>query len=104
MKERAFKDHFAGAVMDGKTGEKLEYRDLIKRPELRERWSTSLANELGRLAQGIRDVKGTNTIVFIKKSAIPADRRKEVTYGRIVVGYKGVCYLGTKFVLNLKLY
>lgn len=35
MKEWAFKDHFAGAIIDNKTGSKLEYRDLIKRPELR---------------------------------------------------------------------
>jgi hypothetical protein len=53
MKEWAFKDHFAGAVIDNKTGEKLENRDLIKRPDLQERWSTFLSNKLGRLAQGI---------------------------------------------------
>ena len=88
MKEWAFKEYFAAAVVDKKTGKKLEYRDLIKSPELRERWSTSLANELGRLAQGVQDIPGTNTITFIKKSDIPSDRRKEVTYGCIVVGYK----------------
>ena len=46
MKESAFKDNFAGAVIDKKIGEKLKYRDLIKRPELRKRWSTSPTNEL----------------------------------------------------------
>lgn len=66
----------------------MEYRDLIKRPELREQWLKSLANELGRLSQGIRDIKGTNTIFFIPKSDIPPERRREVTYGRIVVAYK----------------
>ena len=79
---------FVGAIIDEKTGEKLEYRDLIKRPELRQRWEISLSNELGRLAQGIRDIKGTDTIQFIPKSEIPADRWKDVTYGRIVVDYK----------------
>ena len=67
MKEWAFQEHFADAIIDDKTGKNLEYRDLIKRPELRERWYKSLANELGRLAQGIRDIPGTNTIFFIAK-------------------------------------
>ena len=66
----------------------LEYRDLIKIPELRQTWMTSLANELGRLAQGIREIKGTNTIYFIDKSEIPKDKLKQVTYARIVVDYK----------------
>ena len=79
---------FVGAIIDEKTGEKLEYRDLIKRPELRQRWETSLANELGRLAQGIRDIKGTDTIHFVSKSEIPADRWKDIMYGKIVVEYK----------------
>ena len=48
-------------------------------------WSTSYANELGRLTQGIRDIPGTNTMFFIHKSDIPEDRRKDITYGRIVV-------------------
>ena len=72
-----------GAILDEKTGQQLEYRDLVKRPELRERWHRSLANELGRLAQGIREIKGTNTIFFIPKSEIPPDRRKDITYGRL---------------------
>ena len=66
----------------------MEYRDLVKRPEKREQWLRSLANELGRLAQGIRDIKGTNTIYFIPKADIPPERRREITYGRIVVAYK----------------
>ena len=53
---------FEGAVIDDDTGQALEYQDLIKNEKYRDTWSTSLANELGRLAQGIRDVKGTNTI------------------------------------------
>ena len=51
-------------------------------------WAISLANEIGRLAQGIRDIKGTNTFFFIRKSEIPTNRRKDVTYGRIVVTYR----------------
>eukprot|EP00804_Cyclotella_cryptica_P019948 CCRYP_007857-RA/>CCRYP_007857-RA protein AED:0.46 eAED:0.46 QI:0/-1/0/1/-1/1/1/0/132 len=45
--------------------------------------------ELGRLAQGIPGtVKGTNTIVFIAYNEIPLQRRKDVTYGRIVANYR----------------
>ena len=51
--------------IDETTGKSLEYRDLIKDPKLREIWAKSFANELGRLAQGIRDIIGTDTIHFI---------------------------------------
>ena len=84
----AYDTCFVGSILDDNTGDKLEYRDLIKRPKLRERWMRSLANELGRLSQGIRDVKGTNTIYCVPRSEIPQDRRRDVTYGRIVVAYK----------------
>merc|ERR1711966_284779 len=69
-------------------GRSLEYRDLLKDPKRVTTWETSLANELGRLSQGIRDIKGTNTIFFVPKSEIPRDRLKDVTYARIVVDYK----------------
>jgi hypothetical protein len=52
------------------------------RPDLTPIWESAFANELGRLAQGIRDVIGTNTIEFIFASEIPRDRT--VTYGRLV--------------------
>ena len=55
---------------------------------MRDTWFTSLANELGRLAQGIRDIKGTDTVFFIPKSEIPQDRWKDITYGRVVVNYR----------------
>jgi hypothetical protein len=37
---------------------------------------------LGRLEQGVRDIKGTDTIVFIPPSEIPKERT--ITYGRLV--------------------
>ena len=74
LDEWAYTEYFAGTTIDDKTGQSLEYRDLIKRPELRDTWFKSLANELGRLAQGIRDIKGTDTIFFIPKIEIPQDR------------------------------
>ena len=57
----------------------------MKKDKDRDIWITLLANELGRLAQGIHNVKRTNTIFFIYKSEIPKDRLKYITYGRIVV-------------------
>ena len=86
--EWAYKEHFEGAVIDEDTGEALEYRDLTEKEKYRDIWSTSLANQLGRLAQNINGVKGTNTIFFIPKSEIPKDRLKDITYGRIVITYK----------------
>ena len=46
----------------------------------------SFANELGRLAQGIRDIDGTNNIDFIPYVDVPKDQT--VTYGRIVCTYR----------------
>ena len=88
MTEWALQDHFAGAIIDRATGESMEYRDLIKRDDLRATWERSFANKIGQLTQGIRDIEGTETIQFIPKSEIPQDRRKDVTYGRIVVSYR----------------
>ena len=42
-------------------------------------------DELGRLAQGIRDIPGTDTIRFICRSAVPKGRT--VTCRHIVVNY-----------------
>ena len=70
---------FAGAVVNEKTGKLEEYSALIKGPD-RAVWERSYGNDLGRLAQGIDDVKGTNTIFFIPHHEVPKDRR--VTYGK----------------------
>ena len=88
MSKRSYAQHIAGAVIDDDTDEQLKYRYLVKKDKCRDTWIKSLENELGRLAQGIRDIKGTDTISFVHKSEIPKDRLKEVTYGRIFVAYK----------------
>ena len=67
------------------SGVAQEYRHLIKGPE-RKIWERSFANKLGQLAQGIIEVKGTNTVMFIPKSKFPKD--KKVTYGKIVCEIK----------------
>ena len=41
---------------------------------------------MGQLSKGIREVKGTKTVVFISKSKVPKD--KKVTYGKIVCEMK----------------
>jgi hypothetical protein len=73
----------ANAVIDEVTGQSLEYRALSTGPD-KSIWITALANDLGRLAQGVgtRMPTGTNTIVFIKRHAVPTGR--QVTYGRLV--------------------
>ena len=79
-----FLTDYAGTVLD-KSGELLEYRHLIKRPEYKEAWGHSFGNEIGRLAQGMPGRnKGTNTLFFIHKHDVPPDRWKDMTYARIV--------------------
>ena len=58
---------------------------LIKGPE-RKVWEISFAKKLGQLSQGIREVKGENTVMCIPKSKVPKD--KKVTYGKIVCEIK----------------
>eukprot|EP00957_Ditylum_brightwellii_P205286 15343203-Ditylum_brightwellii.AAC.1 len=72
----------ANAVVDPTTGKSLEFRHLIKSQD-KAIWSTSMANEMGRLAQGVGNrIKGTDTIFFIKHDQVP--QGKIPTYARIV--------------------
>jgi len=61
------------------------YKTLINNINTRSIWEESFSRELGRLAQGYQDIKGTNTIKFINFQNIPISRRKDITYGNIVV-------------------
>ena len=76
--------HVANPVIDPLTGRSLEYRHLLnhKDQSVRIRWGGAMCKELGRLAQGYKDTKGTNCITFIPKSVIPS--HKKATYARIV--------------------
>ena len=47
-------------------------------------WQPSVSNELGRLAGGIRDVKGNNAIKFVSKSSILP--HEKVTYANMTTG------------------
>ena len=82
------KIHGACAVIDPVNGKSLEYRHLIKHPVYKHIWNNSMSNEIGRLAQGNKNVKGTDTMFFIEYNDIPFDRRKDITYARIVVDYR----------------
>ncbi len=72
----------ASAILDEDTGKLLEYRHLMKHPKYKDVWMKSFGTEIRRL------VTTTETIFFRKKSEIPADRRKDITYGRIVCVYR----------------
>ena len=76
-------------VLNEETGELMKYRHITKNPRYCQLYATSYSKELGRLTQGMPGkAEGTNTIYFIDKSDIPAEQRKDVTYGRVVVAYR----------------
>jgi hypothetical protein len=59
---------------------------LMKDPRLQPLWKRGFGNEYGRLFQGIRDIPGTNTCLFIKLTNVLTDRK--ITYGKIVCNIK----------------
>ena len=80
---------YVNNIFDADTGKILKYRQLLTNPRYKTVWSTSSANEFGRLAQGIGGrVKGTNTIFFVTKQQVPKDRIKDVTYVKFVCELK----------------
>jgi hypothetical protein len=78
--------HLANAVIHPVTGKEMEYSALMKDPCLQPLWTRGFGNECGRLFQGIPDIAGTNTCLFINLTNIPKDRK--ITYGKIVCDYK----------------
>ena len=79
----------ANGVVHPVTKENItKYKNLINDTLLRDTWLEGMCKELGRLAQGYGDVKGTDTLRFMSLDEIkniPKDR--VVTYARIVVDY-----------------
>ena len=51
-----------------------------------ETWKVSVSNEIGRMAQGIREVKGNNVLEFIPRHEVPAN--KKVTYGNMICDFR----------------
>ena len=62
----------SNVVIDPASGQALKYQHLIRGPN-GNTWIKALANDLGRLAQGVgtRMPTGTSTYYFVEKSAIP---------------------------------
>ncbi len=75
---------YDNAILDGGTGALLQYRHLFNSPKYKKDCFISAGNEVGRLAQGMpsRDIKGMDTLFFIKKSELPTDRWKDITYAQ----------------------
>jgi hypothetical protein len=73
---------FASAVLDEETGDLLEYRHLLKHPKYKDIWSKSFGTEIRRLATT------TERIAFMSKEIISQNRRKDITYGRIVCTHR----------------
>ncbi len=80
----------AQLIHDKGTNRYLNYRQLLRHPKYKDEWAKSAANKFGRLTQGLKDgrVKGTDTIKFIHKDQVPAERIKDVTYGSFRCDYK----------------
>jgi hypothetical protein len=70
----------ANLVIHPVTGKEMEYLALMKDPRLQPLWSRGFGNECGRLFQGIRDIPGTDTCLFVDLKNIPHDRK--ITYGK----------------------
>ena len=68
-------------IIDATEIPSFRYDHLIK-GEDKAIWENSFCREIGRLAQGHKDVKGKNTIFPIARSAVPP--KKRVTHGRLV--------------------
>jgi hypothetical protein len=64
----------------------MEYMALIKDPQLKPLWKRGFGNECGSLFQGIRDITGTTTCLFIKLTDILKEIK--ITYGKIVCDYE----------------
>ena len=89
--------NLAAPVLDHETGLTLEHRQLRRHPKYKDIWATSYANELGRLCQGVgtsptdsskKRVEGTDTFHVVNFDDIPSDRRKEITYTKVVCEYR----------------
>jgi hypothetical protein len=52
----------------------MQYKGLMKDPELAPLFKIGLGNELGRIDQGIKDIAITNTALFVELLSIPKDR------------------------------
>jgi hypothetical protein len=82
----------AQLIHDKEMNTYLNYCQLLRHPKYKDTWAKSAANKFGRLVQGLKDgrVKGTDTIKFIHKDQVPAERIKDVMYGSFCCNYKPI--------------
>ena len=73
------RSRIAATVTNTDTGAEEGYTALSKGTNAGV-WIKAYADDLGMLAQGIRDIKGTNTVTFIPHYKVPPN--KKVTYGK----------------------
>jgi hypothetical protein len=74
-----------GHAINPDTGKIAEFKELQRCSE-GDLWNESNAEEIGRLTQGYKNVKGTNTLFFIKFADMPPNRK--ATYLRIVAAFR----------------
>jgi hypothetical protein len=86
VNSHCYQQHQSNSVVHPITGKEMEYMALMKDPHLQPLWKRGFGNKFGRLFQGIRNIPGTNTFLFIKLTNIPKDR--QITYSKIVCDYK----------------
>ncbi len=75
-----------------------KYAKIIEVPELRKVWLEAMCKELGKLAQGWGNTKGTDKIQFMTHeeiAEIPPDRT--VTYARILCDFAPIKTTHTGF-------
>ena len=89
---KQFFNTISAAVLDGNTVELLEYRHLMKNPKYKAIWGNSFGNEVSCLAQEmpgrISKEIATNTMFFITQDEIPPNRRRDLTYARVICNYR----------------
>ena len=65
----------ACAVVNSQTGKLEEYGALAKGPD-KDIWEKAYANDLGRLAKGVKGrIEGTNMVFFISHNEVPTKKR-----------------------------
>ena len=87
-----FLTNWAVSALYLSAGQYLEHRQLCRHPQMGPIWYYSYSNELGRLFQGIgkgststgQRTKFTDTFRVIQFANIPRNRRKVITFTKVV--------------------
>jgi hypothetical protein len=85
-KNHWYQYHLSNAVVHPVTGEQMEYMALMKDPDLQPLWKRGSGNEADHIFQGIRDIPGTDTCLFLELTNIA--KYIKIKYSKIVCDYK----------------